>query len=209
MIKRKILKKKRKNPEIDIIEFLENLKPFEKNIKTQSLAEGGYGETYIFQINNRKVLDNGQILKPGEYLIKRFFNNKDDGPPISKKEIAYLSKLSNYGLIPKIYHISNKYVIMKFVEALPLSVYFDNDMLSESDADKITERLYFLISKWHKLGFAHGDISYTNILVTSKKQVYLIDPDASLVNVLDINYYQRGDLSDLRRITNQMIERAM
>lgn len=209
MIKRKILKKKRKNPEAHVIEFLENLKPFEKNIKTQSLAEGGYGETYIFQINNRKVLDDGTILKSGEYLIKRFFNSEDDGPPISKKEIAYLLKLSNYGLVPKIYYISNKYVIMKFVEALPLSVYFDNDMLSESDADKIAERLYFLISKWHKLGFAHGDISYTNILVTSKKQVYLIDPDASLVNVPDINYYQRGDLSDLRRITNQMIERAV
>jgi len=119
-----------------------------------------------------------------------------------------LLKLSNYGLIPKIYYISNKYVIMKFVEALPLSVYFDNDMFSESDADKITERLYFLISKWHELGFAHGDISYTNILVTSKKQVYLIDPDSSLVNVPDINYYQRGDLFDLRRISNQMIERA-
>lgn len=217
MIKRKILKKKRRNPEIDIIKFLEDLKPYENNIKVQSISEGGYGETYIFQINNRKVLNNGTILIPGEYLIKRFFNNSAN-EVINRKEIEYLIKLSNYGLIPKIYYIDRNFVIMKFIEALPLSVYIDNEMFSESEKDKIIERLYTLISKWHQLGFAHGDLSFTNILITKNYKVYLIDPMMINLRVYDseidqktalsqlVNIHKKSDLRDLRQISKAILE---
>lgn len=215
MIRKKV--RKRKNPEIDIIEFLEDLKPHEDDIKVQSIAEGGYGETYIFQIRNKKVLNNGIVLNPGEYLIKRFFNNSAN-EVINKKEIEYLIKLSNYGLIPKIYYIDRNFVIMKFIEALPLSEYIDNDLFTESEKDKIVERLYVLISKWHELGFAHGDLSLTNILITKTNKVYLIDPvminlrnydsevDEKLAFKQLINRYKKSDLVDLRQISKAILE---
>ncbi len=196
MINRKIQKRKRKNPDADIIEILDSLKPYEENIPFESLSEGAHGETYIFKINFKKVLDNNTFLKPGEYLIKRFFNDPHEGY-ITKKEIEHLLKLSKYGLIPKIYYISKEYVIMKYIKADTLLNCYENNSLSKLEIDKILGRLYFLIEKWHKLGFAHGDLQMLgNILVTSKNQVYLIDPGMS--------NDKRKDLSDLRYIENKL-----
>ena len=111
MIRKKV-SKRRKNPEKEIIEFLEDLKPYEDNIKIEFIGKGSFGETYTFEIMSSKVLDNGEILKSGEYLLKRFINRP------SKHEITSLMILSKYGLIPKIYFIDKNHIIMKYIESV-------------------------------------------------------------------------------------------
>lgn len=189
-IKKLPRKRKRKNPDYDIIEILESLEPHEENIPFESISEGDYGETYAFEIYSRKILPDSTVLKPGKYLIKRFFNF--DGH-ISNEEIKYLEKLSNYGLIPKIYFANKYFVIMKYIKSTTLKECLDNDSLSRLQISKIVERLYFLIDKWHKLGFVHGDLqNFKNILIT-KNKVYLIDPS---INYID----KRKDISDIEYI---------
>ena len=92
---------KRKNPADDVLNILDSLKPYEK-IKIEFIAEGGAGETYVFKTKISKILENGVILKPGTYLLKRYFIRS------TFKEIEGLVKLSKYGLIPKIYYIDRK-----------------------------------------------------------------------------------------------------
>ena len=64
-----IQKKRRKNPEKEIIEFLEDLKPYEDNIKIEFIGKGSFGETYTFEIMSSKVLNNGEILKSGKFKL--------------------------------------------------------------------------------------------------------------------------------------------
>lgn len=183
-------KRKRKNPDEDIIEILDSLEPYEENIPFESISEGDHGETYIFEVYSRKILSNNTILKPGEYLIKRFFNSSH----ISDEEIKHLIKLSNYGLIPKIYFANKYFIIMKYVKSTTLKECLDNNSLSGKEINKIVERLYFLIEKWHQLGFVHGDLqNFNNILITENK-VYLIDPGS--INYAD----KRKDIADIQYV---------
>lgn len=166
-----IKKKRRKNPEKEIIEFLEDLKPYEDNIQIEFIGKGSFGETYTFEILYPKVLDNGQILYSGKYLLKRFINRP------CKNEISHIMILSKYGLIPKIYYMNKNYVIMKYIKSVTLHSLIKNQYLSISETKLIFNQIRKLIGKWHDLGFYHGDLdNLSNMLITENEKVYLIDP---------------------------------
>jgi RIO-like serine/threonine protein kinase len=188
---------KRKNPKIDIIEILENLEPFEDNIEINYIGAGGYGETYTFKIKTNKVLSNGEILKSGLYLIKRFVNKS------TKEEISGLIKLSKYGLIPKIYFINKNYCIMKYIESETLDSLIRKHKLYLSEIKPIFERIRFLIQKWHDRGFYHGDLdNFTNILITKDRKVYLIDPVAFEEQADDLYELDYKEKSLIRSLSN-------
>lgn len=162
MIKRKVKKSKRKNPYLqhEAKEFLRNLDP---DINFKFIGEGNFGETYYFKTNHN-ILYRNIVLKPNQYILKIY----TDSP--SSSEIQYLIKLSKYGLIPKIYYINYYFAIMKYIEGETLWDY------GPKTPPEFSLKLKKLIKKWHELGFAHGDISDTNILVTESGKIYLIDP---------------------------------
>lgn len=176
---------KRKNPTNDI---LDSLKPYEK-IKTEHISEGGAGETYVFKTKMSKILENGIILKPNTYLIKRYFVRP------TFKEIEGLVKLSKYGLIPKIYYIDKNYCIMQYIQGHTLANLINKNMLNLSKLKLIFDKIRNILSKWHKLGFYHGDLKFSNIIITDNNNVHLIDPlkineyfdDIDYINIREYN----------------------
>lgn len=183
MIKRKQTKKlkskKRKNPTKEAKQFAEQI----VGDSVEFLDEGGNAEVYYFYKNNRG------------YVIKLFDR------PISKNCLEYLNLLSEEKLIPKIYKITNNYVIMDYIQGKPLSI-----LLKPSNIEKLTniqKRIIFsklknIIDHWHYLGLSHGDLNKGNIIISTNLDVYVIDP---LCNMDD---YQNTDIFDLNWIKEEL-----
>jgi predicted Ser/Thr protein kinase len=180
MIKRKVKVKKLKckNPKLEY-----KAAHILNNIDFEFLSEGNDGELYKFKLDRNTLFDS-IILKPGYYILKLFKY------PI--KNLNRLKLLSDNGLIPKVYFIDSQYVIMKYIKAVNLYQFVkENKNKDLYDPDYIMDRLRFLISRWHKLGFAHGDLILGNILITKDYKIYLIDPK------LDKDKYYEDDYADL------------
>lgn len=180
MIKKKAKKHKR-NPHLrPKAEFI--LNDISKDL--QFLSEGNDGELYKFKIN-KNILFDRIILKPGKYIIKILRH------PI--KNINRLELLSDKGLIPKIYLITSNFIIMKYIKAVNLLQFIrENKDKDLYDPDYIIKKLRFLINRWHKLGFAHGDLILSNILITDDYKIYLIDP-----KIESKSYQKDDDIADL------------
>lgn len=175
MIKRKVkVKVKKKNPYLDDYAslILEELDPKNK-INFKFIGEGSFGEIYYFELNHNNIFEN-VILRPGKYIIKIFKENKEEDIELpSFSEINYLKKLSNYGLIPKIYIINKNFSIMKYIEGVDL---LDYGHETKDNIIKTLSKIKKLVKIWHELGFAHGDLSFTNIIISKNHKVYFIDP---------------------------------
>lgn len=155
--------KQKKNPHDDYENSL-------KVRKARKLAEQLTGT------NNLDYIDIGnesEIFKfrqgNHQYIIKIF------NYPLIKRIIEYFQVLSKEKLIPRIYEITEKYVIMDFIEGESL-----NDIIFDKKAKKrATELLSKIIKelkRWHSKGFAHGDLHEENIIITKDKAVF-IDPN--------------------------------
>lgn len=182
MIKKKVKRKRnpKLRPKVELIlnNITENL---------QFLSEGNDGELYKFEINKNTLFDR-TILKPGKYIIKIF--------KYPVKNITKLKLLSDSGLIPKIYVITSNFIIMRYIEAVNLYEFIkENKDKKLYDPEYIMKRLRFLINQWHKLGFAHGDLILTNILITDEYKIYLIDP-----KIESKSYQKDDDIADLEYI---------
>lgn len=162
MIKRKVLK--RKNPHLkDIKKYLQL-----NSIKFKKIGFGGEADVYYFKINE-PIIINAEIVEEGEYALKLF--RKD----IPIKLIEHNEILSAYGLIPKIYVITKKYIITKYIDGKTLADIKDD--LSSSQLNYINEKINNLDEIWRKLGFRHLDLTSGNILISKDlKKVYFIDP---------------------------------
>lgn len=187
-------KRKRKNPEME--EQAEKiLFQFGKNIKFKYLNEGGYAETYYFAVNN------SDRLNPGEYVLKIFTEKV-----ITVDQIKYLTLISKYGLIPKIFHINKEYLIMKYVRSTALDQFIKieyshgeriitSDILSKKEINSILIKVANLLNKWHDLNLSHGDIHAGNILITRTGKIYLIDPD-----IEKLEYNKKRDIRFFKEI---------
>lgn len=195
MIKRKVKPKarKRKNPELES-EVKEILFGFGENIKFKYLSKGSYAKTYYF------VIKDSEYLKSGEYVIKYFVDPEDY---MSDLEINYLKKLSKYGLIPEIFYIDKKYIIMKYIRGVALDSFLKTNSLGHTVSDKLSvdelnlilTKVAKLIKHWHKLGFSHNDLHDGNILITESGKIYLIDPKSDKMGRLyssnrDIKFFK-------------------
>jgi predicted Ser/Thr protein kinase len=179
MIKRKVKAKARKvkkckNPKLStkVRHILNDISYPDNEIEFKFIGEGMFGESYYFELTKNKYYLN-TIIKPGEYILKVFKSEFDlylPSPDI--EELDYLKLLSKYGLIPKIFIITKKFMIMKFIEGTPMIDYTINEIINHDVVPKIEK----LIKKWHELGFAHGDLKADNILITKNYKIYLIDP---------------------------------
>ncbi len=161
---------KKKNPHLeDIEEFVKN-----NSSKFRYLDSGVEGRVSYFKLDKKLVL-NTEILKPGEYVLKTFH-------PWTKYNFEILQKfklISKYGLIPKIFVITNKYIIMKYIKGRRLSYFWNNSKeFEKTKLTKLDDRVNELYDIWKKLGFdKYIDHSDENILVSEDlKHVYIIDP---------------------------------
>lgn len=188
--KPKLKVKKRKNPKEKTAKIA---KIILKNAdEYKYLAEGDEGKIFYFRISKSINIGNFK-LKPGEYVLK-IFNR-----PISLEKLDYYNVLSNWKLIPAIYIKNSDFLIMKYIKATPLSYIIDVKNNTSLSYDQINRKINQLIKKWYKLGFAHGDLNHSNILI-SKNKIYFIDPDMQDLEPMS-DYKLKVDASDLKSIS--------
>ena len=133
-------------------------------------------KTYAESIlgTNLEFLGEGQ---GGEVYLDKFKEQiiKILHQPIPIVAVKYLMKLSALKLIPQIYEISPTFIIQKYVKGKTLDKLLMK-RISYSEALKLIDRIKTHIQDWHDLGYGHGDLTFENIIVTSKGKVVFIDP---------------------------------
>jgi RIO-like serine/threonine protein kinase len=165
-----MIKRTRKNPRLNDIDiFVKN-----NSIEFEKIMRGGEATIYYFKLNN-SLLVNNVLLKSGEYSLKIYSDKltQNNHGGLSTKKISKLELLSKYGLIPKIYTITKRYIISKYIHGITVS---DFQFEYPDHMDEVNEKIEKLIKIWEKLGFSHDDLSEDNILVSNKGSIYFIDP---------------------------------
>ena len=91
-------------------------------------------------------------------------------------EARALIKVKNYGInVPQVFEIdsTNSTIVMKYIQGNKLK-----DILANLDDDLKKKYFYEIgrtIATLHKNGHIHGDITTSNIIITSKGNIFLID----------------------------------
>lgn len=141
------------------------------------LIKKGHNPVCILTVKTIKIV-NGITLYSGKYILKNITKEE-----ISNKDITLLKSLSDSKLIPKIYFIDKNKIIMDYFDGITLQDYLKKYKLSE----KLYQKIRKLVFKWHRLGYAHGDLallfsSKNNKLIGAEnllvgdKEIILIDP---------------------------------
>lgn len=179
-------------------------------VKTKKF-ENGHNELKLFKITNKQNIY-GINLLPGKYILKDI--RKEE---ISDKDINMLKSLSDLKLIPKIYFINNIKIIMDYFDGITLQDYLKKHKLSE----KLYQKIRKLVFKWHRLGYAHGDINLfeknkkylgmSNILISKKESIILIDPSLGKIyntnkKLSQFNLKKKWDLEFLEKLKTVMRE---
>lgn len=90
--------------------------------------------------------------------------------------------MSDKKLIPKIFIINDKFIVMKFISGNSLEELLDKNryksLVSKRD---LIEKLRSELQKWHNHNFIHNDISLSNIIIGEDK-IWFIDPDVSWID---------------------------
>lgn len=160
---------KRKNPHLeDIKEFIEN-----NSSDFKYINKGVEGKAFYFKLDKKLIL-NTEILQSGEYVLKVF----NEGKNYSSKQINQLKLFSKYGLIPKVFIVTKKYVIMKYIRGFTLYSLYNTLDYDDPRLLAIDNKVEKLEKIWKKLGFEeYLDPNNENILVSEDfKHVYFIDP---------------------------------
>lgn len=158
---------KKRNPHLEnIVEFIGD-----NSVETKKLGFGAEANVYYFKLDKKLIL-NTKILQPGEYAIKIFRTFMDYSP----KQIKEYLTISKYGLIPKVFVITKKYIVMKYIKGQTLSKLYNT--LSDNQYLNIRQRINELSDIWYKLGFGElRDSNEENVLISDDlKHVYIIDP---------------------------------
>lgn len=157
----------KRNPHLEDVEkYIIN-----NSVNFKHLGFGAEGNIYYFRLNKKLIL-NTEILQPGEYVIKIFRTFMDYSP----NQIRQYLSISKYGLIPKVFVITKKYIVMKYIKGQTLAKLYKT--LSGDQYLDIRQRVNELSDIWYKLGFGElRDSNEENVLVSDDlKHVYIIDP---------------------------------
>jgi RIO-like serine/threonine protein kinase len=149
-------------------------------------GQGDEAIVYELKLNNPHTF-NSIRLKEGTYILKNYKRK----PLFDLNELINLSKKR---LIPKVYVVDGRIVIMDFVKGITFQEFLDKKY-SENIRKKVFKNLKNLLQKWHNYDKRHCDLNFYNILVTNKYDVYFIDP---MLNRCDINSDQQ-ELSEIKK----------
>lgn len=205
----RVKKRYKKNP-LETLEYV-NLK--ESDILSYfneviQLTNTSMTNVYVVRLNNSKEIF-GKRLFSGQYVLKYaksiyFFQN-----------IKTMIELSRHRLIPKIFIINPKVIIMKYIKGVPLNKIIND--LPKNDLKIIIANLEETLHKWHKLGFFHDDIGSNgnNVMVDINTfDTYLIDPLIGEYGIADIKTYTnkeriestQNDITSLNYMKNKYLE---
>lgn len=141
-------------------------------VKKELFRKGAEASLYHGQWFNKDVIFKYRIPKKYrlEELDKRIRTKR------TLNEARALIKVKNYGLnVPQVYEIDakNSIIVMKYIQGNKLK-----EILPKLDEKKKQEYLYEIgrnIAILHRNGHIHGDITTSNIIITEKEEIFLID----------------------------------
>lgn len=91
-------------------------------------------------------------------------------------EARALIKVKNYGLnCPQVYEIDvdSSTIVMKYIKGVTLKDILEQ--LNNINKIKLFKKIGIFIAKLHEKGHIHGDITTSNMIITDKEELFLID----------------------------------
>lgn len=141
----------------------------------------------------QKILAQGaeaKIILDKKKIIKSRIKKSYRIPELDKKirklrtrgEAKILKKLSGIIPVPEIIKEDerNSEIIMGFIEGKKLSEHLDK--FSEKEQKEIMKKIGKDIAKLHKENIIHGDLTTSNMILSSEGEIYLIDFGLSFQN---------------------------
>lgn len=138
-----------------------------KNINYELINTGVNGDIIYFEIEYPIKIQN-ILLNKGKYLLKI------QKPMLTKKDQSELLILSEKNLIPKIYFVNWYLIIQDFVDGIDLRKFYLNKNFTPAIKKFLFNEINREYEKWNPV--SHGDLKFSNILLTNKGKIYLIDP---------------------------------
>lgn len=149
-------------------------------------GQGDEAIVYELKLDNAYTF-NGNKLKKGIYILKKYKRK----PLFDLNELLILSKIK---LIPKVYVVDDRIVIMDFVKGITFQEFLDKKHSSDI-RKKVFKNVKNLLERWHNYNKRHCDLNFYNILVAKNWDVFFIDP---MLNRCDISSDQQ-ELSEIKK----------
>ncbi|BDR56090.1 Stk1 family PASTA domain-containing Ser/Thr kinase [Xylocopilactobacillus apis] len=163
----------------------------------QIIQEIGNGENSTVYLAHDLILDRKVAIK---ILIVPLQSGSQKSQHF--EEIAAAMSELNDPRIVNIYDIGNdhgnQYIVMEYVSGTNLQEYLQmNFPLSFEEIQRIMEQVLFAVNAAHSMGFIHGDLKLSNILIDDEKNIKVSDFGLSSalkeigikpINVTDIYY---------------------
>jgi TP53 regulating kinase-like protein len=141
-------------------------------IKEKIIRKGAEASLYYGYWFGKEVIFKYRI--PKEYRIEEL--DKKIRMERTLNEARALIRVKKYGInVPQVYEIdiSNSTIIMKYIQGNKLK-----DILSHLTKDQ-KQKFFFeigrIIALLHKNGHIHGDITTSNLIITQKGDIFIID----------------------------------
>ena len=141
-------------------------------VKEKIIRKGAEASLYYGHWFDKEVIFKYRI--PKKYRLDEL--DKNIRKTRTLNEARALIKVKNYGInVPQVYEIDtkNSIIVMKYIQGNKLK-----DILPKLDKNKKQEYFYNIgryIAILHINGHIHGDITTSNIIITEKEEIFLID----------------------------------
>ena len=140
--------------------------------KEKLIHKGAEASLYIGRWFNKKVIFKHRI--PKKYRLEEIDNKIRIERTLNEGKA--LIRVKNYGLnVPQVYEIDpqDATIIMRYIEGEKLKNLID--ILDIPKKEKLFKEIGIMVAILHKNGHIHGDITTSNLIVTKKDQIFLID----------------------------------
>jgi len=141
-------------------------------IKEKLIRKGAEADLYYGYWFGKEVIF--KYRKPKKYRIEQLDNIIRNSRTIN--EGRALIKVKKYGInVPTVYEIDGKSatIVMKYITGEKLKNLIPH--LNESEKKNIFKKIGKITAVLHLNGHIHGDITTSNIIITDKKDIFLID----------------------------------
>jgi TP53 regulating kinase-like protein len=142
---------------------IEKLDLIQKGAEASLFSGKWFGRQVIFKYRIPKKYRLPKLDK--KIRVKRTLN-----------EARALIRVKNYGInVPQVFEIDTKksLIIMKFIKGKKFKDIVNK--LDKNDLRGYFKKVGLMISKLHKHGHVHGDITTSNLILTPSKNIFLID----------------------------------
>jgi TP53 regulating kinase-like protein len=140
--------------------------------KEKLIHKGAEASLYIGRWFDKKVIFKHRI--PKKYRLEEIDNKIRIERTLN--EGRALIKVKNYGInVPQVYEIDpqNATIIMRYIEGEKLKNIIDT--LDTIKKEKFFKDIGSMVAILHKNGHVHGDITTSNLIVSKKETIFLID----------------------------------